>query len=158
MQRRDAETQRTQRENQITEKVIGAAIEVHRHLGPGLLEAAYEECLCHELSQAGLRFTRQTSVPVTYKGLKLNCGFRLDLLIEDLVIVEVKAVESLLPVHEAQLLTYLKLLDTAVGLLINFHEPMLKTGIRRVVHNFMDSSASPRLCVEEGLPDAPALS
>ena len=155
MERRDAETQR---ENQITDRVIGAAIEVHRHLGPGLLEAAYEECMCYELAHAGLRFTRQTSIPVTYKGLKLNCGFRLDLLVEDLVVVEIKAVESVLPVHEAQLLTYLKLLDKTVGLLINFNEPALKTGIRRVVNNFPEvSSASLRLCVEKGHPDAPAL-
>lgn len=153
MERRDAETQR---ENQITDRVIGAAIEVHRHLGPGLLEAAYEECMCYELKHSGLHFTRQASVPVVYKGLKLNCGFRLDLLVEDLVVVEIKAVESVLPVHEAQLLTYLKILDKTVGLLINFNEPALKTGIRRVVNNFPEnSSASPRLCVEKG--HAPAL-
>lgn len=100
---------------------------------------------------------RQISVPVAYKGVKLSCGFRLDLLVEDLVIIEVKAVESILPVHEAQLLTYLKLLDKTVGLLINFNEPLLKTGIRRVVHNFLDSSASPRLCVEQDSSDAAAL-
>lgn len=155
MGRRDAETQR---ENQITEGVIGAAIEVHRNLGPGLLEGAYEECMCYELAHSGLRFTRQTSIPVTYKGLKLNRGFRLDLLVEDPVVVEIKAVGAVLPVHEAQLLTYLKLLNRTVGLLINFNEPALKTGIRRVVNNFPESSsASPRLCVEKGRPDAPAL-
>src|ERR1700704_267951 len=93
----------------LTEKVIGAAIEVHRHLGPGLLESAYEECLCHELHLRGLGFQRQVDLPVDYKGLKLNCGYKIDLLVQDEVILEPKAVEKLLPIHQAQLLTYLKL-------------------------------------------------
>lgn len=116
-----------------TEPIIGAAIEVHRQLGPGLLESTYEECLCHELHLRRIRFQRQLDLPVLYKGLKLNCGYRLDLLVEDTVLVEVKAVEQLLPVHEAQLLTYLRLAAKPVGLLINFNVPLLKDGIRRRV-------------------------
>ena len=157
MGRRGAETQR---ENEITERVIGAAIEVHRTLGPGLLEAAYEECLCYELSQAGLRFTRQTPLPVLYKGIRLQCGYRIDLVVEDLVIVEVKSAEAVLPVHQAQLLTYLRLTGKKVGLLINFGDVTLKRGIRRVVNQLSESSASPRLCVEEtaeGKADAATL-
>ncbi|HEU5335840.1 MAG TPA: GxxExxY protein [Terriglobales bacterium] len=116
-----------------TEPVIGAAIEVHRQLGPGLLESTYEECLCHELYLRGFRFKRQLELPVTYKGLKLDCGYRIDLLVEDTVVVELKAVEQLLPVHEAQLLTYLHLTKKSVGLLINFYVPLLRDGIRRRV-------------------------
>jgi len=119
--------------NQVTEAVIGAAIEVHRALGPGLLESAYEECLCRELSLRQIRYERQRPLPVTYKGLDLDCGYRLDLLVADAVVVEIKAVESLLPIHEAQLLTYLKLGGWKVGLLINFNVPVLKQGIRRRV-------------------------
>ena len=135
----------TQRENQITEQVIGAAIEVHRELGPGLLESAYEECLCYELSLRGLQFQRQVELPVRYKAVKLDCGYRMDLVVESLVIVELKTVEKLLPIHEAQLLTYLKLSHHAVGLLVNFNVPLLRDGLKRIVHNFKDSSASPRL-------------
>lgn len=116
-----------------TEPIIGAAIEVHRQMGPGLLESTYEECLCHELHLCGIRFTRQVELPVIYKGLKLDCGYRIDLLVEDTVVVELKAVEQLLPVHEAQLLTYLHLTKKPVGLLINFNVPLLKDGIRRRV-------------------------
>jgi GxxExxY protein len=119
--------------NQITKAIIGAAIEVHRALGPGLLESAYEECLCRELSLRGIPFERQRPLPVEYKGLRLDCGYRLDLLVADTVVVEIKAVESLLPIHEAQLLTYLKLGGWKVGLLINFNVPVLKRGIRRRV-------------------------
>ncbi len=133
MNRRDAETQRI---NQITERIIGCAIEVHRTLGPGLLESAYEECTCYELSHGGLRLRRQVALPVVYKGVKLDCGYRMDLVVEELVIVEFKTVEVLLPVHEAQLLSYLKLSGMSVGLLINFHVPVLKDGIRRIVHGF----------------------
>ncbi len=111
-----------------TESIIGAAIEVHKQLGPGLLESAYEECLCHELHLRGIQFQRQLDLPVLYKGLKLDCGYRLDLLVEDTVVVE-----QLLPVHEAQLLTYLRLAAKPVGLLINFNVPLLKEGIRRRV-------------------------
>src|ERR687885_427148 len=100
MNRGDAEAQRI---NQITEKIIGCAIEVHRALGPGLLESAYEECVCYELYQAEMKFRRQVPLPVAYKGVKLDCGYRLDLVVEDFVVVEFKAVENLLPVHEAQL-------------------------------------------------------
>lgn len=130
MHRRDAETQRV---NAITDKVIGAAIEVHRVLGPGLLETAYEECLCYELSCRGLRFERQVSLPVVYKEIKLDCGYRMDLVVEGTVVLELKSVEQLLPIHEAQLLTYLKLRNYVIGLLINFNVPVLKQGIRRIV-------------------------
>ena len=120
-------------ENELTAAVIGAAIEVHRALGPGLLESAYEECLCRELSLQGVAFERQMHLPVEYKGLRLDCGYRLDLLIAGSVVVEVKAIEAFAPVHEAQLLTYLKLTGCRVGLLINFNSPRLKEGIRRLV-------------------------
>jgi GxxExxY protein len=119
--------------NQITETIIGAAIEVHRALGPGLLESAYEECLCRELELRGVPFERQRPLSVEYKGLRLDCGYRLDLLVCGSVVVEIKAVESLLPIHAAQLLTYLKLGGWTVGLLINFNVPVLKRGIRRLV-------------------------
>jgi GxxExxY protein len=126
--------------NELTDSIIGAAIEVHRHLGPGLLESAYEECLCYELSRLGLNFARQVAVPVEYKGLKLDCSYRLDLLVEDSVIVEVKALEQVLPVHPAQLLTYLKATGKPVGLLINFNVPILANGVKRMVNNYQDSS------------------
>jgi len=114
-----------------TEEIIGAAIEVHRELGPGLLESIYEECLCRELATRGIPFHRQVPLPVTYKGVKLDCDFRVDLVVFDEVVVELKAVESILPVHEAQLLSYMKLLQKRYGLLINFCVPALKDGIRR---------------------------
>jgi GxxExxY protein len=116
-----------------TSAILGAAIEVHRHLGPGLLESAYEECLCHELSLHGLSFQRQIGLPVEYKGLKLDCGYKIDLLVGDEVILELKAVEKLLPIHPAKLLTYLKLANKRVGLLINFNVPLLTQGIIRRV-------------------------
>ena len=119
--------------NELTKEVIGAAIEVHRALGAGLLESAYEECLCHELGLRALRFERQKLLPIVFKEVKLDCGYRLDLLVLDSVIVEIKAVEALLPVHEAQLLTYLKIGGWKVGLLINFNVPVLKDGIKRIV-------------------------
>ena len=119
--------------NRVTGTVIGAAIEVHRALGPGLLESAYEECLCRELSLRKIPFERQRSLPVKYKGVSLDCGYRLDLLIADQVVVEVKAVEKLLPIHEAQILTYLRLGGWKAGLLLNFNVPVLKQGIRRLV-------------------------
>lgn len=122
----------TQRLNQITEKIIGCAIEVHRSLGPGLLESAYEECLCYELSQIGLKFQRQVPLPVIYKGVKLDCGYRMDLVVDNLVIVEIKAVERIIPVHEAQLLSYLKLANKPIGLLMNFHVSVLKNGLKRI--------------------------
>jgi GxxExxY protein len=119
--------------NRITEQIIGAAIEVHRVLGPGLLESAYEECLCHELRLRGVAFERQRLLPVAYKGVKFDCGYRLDLLVANAVVVEIKAIESIEPIHEAQLLTYLKLGGWKLGLLINFNVPVLKDGIRRRV-------------------------
>jgi GxxExxY protein len=119
--------------NDLTREVIGAAIEVHRVLGPGLLESTYEECLCHELRLRSLHFERQRALPVVFKELTLDCAYRLDLLIANAVVVEIKAVEGFLPVHEAQLLTYLKLGGWNVGLLINFNVPVLKDGIKRIV-------------------------
>src|SRR5689334_24073212 len=110
--------------NDITEKVIGAAIEVHRHLGPGLLESAYEECLCYELCQAGLRFERQVHVPISYKGIQLRSAHRMDLVVEDAVVVELKATEDMPPLYAAQVLTYLKSSQKPVGLLINFNVPV----------------------------------
>jgi len=155
MKRRDAETPR---EDRITDKIIGAAIEVHRVLGPGLLESAYEECVCYELSQRGLKFRRQAPLSVTYKGIRLACGYKMDLLVEGSVVVELKTVESLLRVHAAQLLSYLRLSGKPVGLLINFNSPTVKSGLKRIVNNFSEASASPRLGVEENLEDAPAIS
>ncbi len=113
--------------------VIGAAIEVHRNLGPGLLESAYEQCLCHELRLLGISFLSQHPLPLVYKDLKLEHGYRIDVLIPNLLIVEVKAVDAIAPVHEAQLLTYLKLSGIRTGLLINFNVPVLKDGIKRMV-------------------------
>ena len=116
-----------------TSPILGAALEVHRYLGPGLLESAYEECLCHELCLRELRFQRQVDLPVDYKGLKLNCGYKIDLLVQGEVVLELKAVEKLLPIHQAQLLTYLKLAKKRIGLLINFNVPLLTQGIVRRV-------------------------
>jgi GxxExxY protein len=120
---------------ELTEKGIGAAIEVHRALGPGLLESAYEECLCREFGLCGLAFQRQVPLPVEYKGVKLDCGYRLDLIIQDEVILELKCVERVLPVHEAQLLTYLKLTGKRVGLIVNFNVATLVRGgiVRKVL-------------------------
>jgi GxxExxY protein len=122
--------------NALSERVVGSAIEVHRHLGPGLLESAYEECLCYELSHTGLRFERQTPLPVKYKGVLLDAGYRIDVLVEQRVLVELKCVERLAAIHEAQVLTYLKLMDARLGLLINFNVPALKQGIKRIVNRF----------------------
>ncbi len=119
--------------NQLTEAIIGAAIEVHRELGPGLLESTYEACLTHELRQRGLRVEQQKALPVVYHAIRLECGYRVDLLVEGLVIVEIKAVDALAPIYQAQLLSYLNLSGCRVGLLINFNTRMLKEGIRRLV-------------------------
>jgi len=119
--------------NDLTKEVIGSAIEVHRALGPGLLESVYEVCLCHEMGLRGLHFERQKPLPVVFKEAKLDLGFRLDLLVSNSVVVEIKAIEALLPVHEAQILTYLKLGGWNVGLLINFNVPVLKDGVKRIV-------------------------
>ncbi|MGO9649567.1 MAG: GxxExxY protein [Terriglobales bacterium] len=116
-----------------TSPIIGAAIEVHRHLGPGLLESAYEECLCRELHLQEMEFRRQLELPVIYKGLSLDCGYRIDLIVQDEVILELKSVEKLLPAHQAQLLTYMRLAGKRVGLLINFNVPLLTQGIIRRV-------------------------
>jgi len=118
----------------LSREIIGAAIEVHKRLGPGLLESAYEECLCCELGLRGIEFKRQVPLPVIFKGQKLDCGYRLDMIVEDLVLIEVKAVEEIAPIHEAQLLTYLRLRDSWLGLIINFNVLMLKDGIRRLVN------------------------
>ena len=126
--------------NSITETVIGAAIDVHRVLGPGLLESAYEACLLYDLAQAGLTVCQQKPLPVIYRGVTLDCGYRLDLMVEDEVIVEIKSVEKLLPIHKAQLMSYLKLTDCNVGLLINFNIEVLKNGIQRVVNDFPDKT------------------
>jgi GxxExxY protein len=117
----------------ITERIIGAAIEVHRALGPGLLESAYETCLCHELAAKGIPFRRQVPIPVRYKDVDLDCGYRADLVVEDAVVVEIKAVDRLTPLHQAQLLTYLKLAGLTTGLLMNFNTAVLKEGIKRLV-------------------------
>ena len=126
---RGSETQR----DELTERIIGFGIDVHRALGPGLLESAYEACLCHELASAKLGFARQAPLPVLYKGLKLDCGYRIDLVIESKLVVELKTVERLTTVHEAQLLTYLKLGGYRTGLLMNFNVAVLKDGLRRMM-------------------------
>ena len=128
---------------ELTKKVIGAAIEVHRVLGPGLLEGVYEECLDKEFRAAGIRFQRQCELPVRYKDSVLDCGYRLDFLVEDSLVVEIKSVSILLPIHEAQMLTYLKLGNWNLGLLINFNMPTLKDGVRRVVLNYPENPSAP---------------
>jgi len=125
---------REMNKNKITETIIGCAIEVHKQLGPGLLESAYEECLCYELQERGLVVARQKPVPVFYKDIKLDCGYRMDLLVENQVVVELKTIEEINPVHEAQILTYMKFAEMKVGLLINFYVKMIKDGIRRFVY------------------------
>ncbi|MCU6435156.1 GxxExxY protein [Undibacterium sp. Jales W-56] len=129
---RDTETQRKAKHDLLSEQVIGAAIEVHKHLGPGLLESAYENCLCHELYLRKLSFKRQVCLDIAYKDIKVESAYRLDLIVENSLVLELKAIESLLPVHTAQLLTYLRLTGYKTGLLINFMVPVLKTGIKRV--------------------------
>ena len=120
--------------NALTGKVIGAAIEVHKALGPGLLESAYEECLCHELELRSIPFERQKELQIEYKGVKLDSGYRLDLLVEDKLVLELKSCNAFEPIHEAQLLTYLKLSGSELGLLINFNVPVLKEGIKRLIN------------------------
>ena len=133
--------------NQVTQKIIGAAIKVHRKLGPGLLESAYAACLAYELEQLGLKVERQKPVPLVYESVKLDCGFRADLVVEGLVAVELKCKEALHPVDEAQLLSHLRLLNLPVGLLINFHVVVLKDGVRRMVNNYR----------EEEIPERPEI-
>jgi GxxExxY protein len=123
---------------QLTHEIIGAAIDVHRTLGPGLLESAYEECLARELTLRAIPFERQKALPLIYNDVKLDCGYRIDLLVGSRVVVELKAVEALAPVHDAVVLTYLRLSDCRIGLLINFHTAVLKDGIRRLVDNYQE--------------------
>ena len=126
------------RPNELTREIIGGAIEVHKVLGPGLLESCYEECLCYELSQRNINFKRQLALPVAYKGMKLSCGYRIDILAEDLVVIELKAVNKTTKIDEAQLMTYLRLGNWPIGLLINFTVEVLKDGIIRRVNNFKE--------------------
>ncbi len=116
---------------ELTERIIGAAIEVHRALGPGLLESVYEECLADEFQHSGIQFTRQLELPIEYKGRRLDAGYRLDFLIDNTVVIELKSVEKIMPIHEAQLLTYLRLAKKRVGLLMNFNVPRLRDGLLR---------------------------
>lgn len=121
--------------NDLTQRIIGAAIEVHKALGPGLLESAYEECLALELGASNISFERQVALPVRYKSANVDCGYRLDFLVEKTVVLELKAVEVMHSIYEAQLLTYLRLGGWPIGLLINFNVPVLRKGIKRMVHN-----------------------
>ena len=125
--------------NEVTEAVIGAAIEVHRELGPGLLESSYEKALAHELKLRGLKGLRQVKLPIVYKGLHIDDAYKIELLVEDTVVVELKVVEHVKDVHKAQVATYLKMSGKTLGLLINFHVPKLVDGIRRIVHNHPES-------------------
>ncbi len=136
-----------QRQDDFTGQIIAACIEVHRHLGPGLLESAYEHCLARELGLRGFRTQRQVAIPLQYKGIDLDCGYRLDLMVEGRLVVEVKTVEQLLPVPLGTVITYLKLLRLPVGLLVNFHVPVLREGLRRLVNPTRDSSGPPFLPV-----------
>jgi GxxExxY protein len=123
-----------ERLNQLAERVIGAAIEVHRQLGPGLLESTYEVCLCHELSERGIQFQRQVDLPVRYKGLLLDAGYRIDIVIEGCLILELKSIEQVTDLHKAQLLTYLRLFNAWLGILLNFNVPLTKNGIHRMAN------------------------
>src|SRR6266446_7264346 len=120
-------------DSDLSERVIGLAIEVHRHLGPGLLESAYEECLCFELKQADIEHRRQVSLPIVYKDVRLDCGYRMDIVVDHQLIIEIKAVDRIMPIHEAQILTYLRLSGHTIALLLNFNCVVLKNGLRRFV-------------------------
>ena len=124
--------------NRLSGMILDCSIEVHRNLGPGLLESVYEICLCKELKERGLKFVRQLFLPVNYKGEQLDADYRIDILVEDEIIIEIKSVECLLPVHEAQLLTYLRLADKKLGLLINFNVPKLINGFKRMINGYFD--------------------
>ncbi len=126
--------------NQLSSQIIGAAIEVHSHLGPGLLESAYEECLCRELTLRGIGFERQKALPLEYKGAKLDCGYRLDLIVENILILELKVCEKIEPIHRAQILTYLKLTDLRLGLVLNFNVAVMRDGVIRIVNNFDEAN------------------
>ena len=121
-------------ENKLTEIIIGKAIEVHKQLGPGLLESAYEECICYELELRRIKFERQKALPIIYKGKRLDCGYRLDIVIDNKIITELKSIEKIEPIHKAQLLSYLKLSGQKLGLLLNFNVPVMKDGIVRLVN------------------------
>jgi GxxExxY protein len=124
-------------ENEISKKIIGAAIEVHKQLGPGLLESSYEVCLVHELEEQGLQVQTQVALPVVYKEVKLNAGYRIDILVENKVIIEIKSVDALADIHTAQLLTYLKLKELKLGLLINFNSVKVVDGIKRIINGYL---------------------
>ncbi len=124
--------------NKLSNIIIGAAIEVHKTLGPGLLESAYEQCMCHELGLRGLSFERQKELPVSYKEMKLNCGYRLDIVVEKAIILELKSCDKIEAIHRAQLLTYLKILGLSLGLLLNFNVPIMRDGIVRIVNKFVE--------------------
>ncbi len=124
--------------NKLSSKIIGAAIEVHKALGPGLLESAYEECICHEMSLRDLSFERQKTLHVVYKGKKLDCGYRLDVVVANAIILELKSCENIEPIHRAQLLTYLKLSGLSLGLILNFNTTVMKDGIVRIVNEFKE--------------------
>ena len=141
-ERHGSQSARAEWLNQISKSVIGAAIEVHKVLGPGLLESAYESCLVYELSNHGLHVVQQKPLPVVYHEVTLDCAYRLDLLVEDEVIVEIKSVDALLPIHKAQVMSYLKLSGCPLGLLINFNVTVLKNGIVRLVNHFPDAAQS----------------
>lgn len=136
-------------ENAIAKEIVDAAYKIHTTLGPGLLESVYETILAYELGRRGLRTVRQQLIPVAYDGIQIDTGFRADLVVEDKVIVEIKSVETLLPVHRKQLLTYIRLADKRLGLLINFHVALIKDGITRIVNGLEDYHAKPPSC-EEG--------
>lgn len=134
-------------DQQLTHEIIGAAIEVHRALGPGLLESAYEECLARELTLRGISYERQKPLPIVYRDTKLDCGYRVDLIADNRVILELKSVESLAPIHEAIVLTYLRMSGCRIGLLINFNVPVLRNGLKRLVLNYRtsdDENGSPQ--------------
>ena len=139
-----AEMEQRDQINKITDGIIGGAIDVHRALGSGLLESAYEACLAFELTDLGHRIERQKQMPISYRGVQVDAGYRLDLVVDDLVVVELKAVERIEPIHRAQLLSYLKLSGLSVGLLINFNVKVLKNGVRRLVNNLPESPRSQR--------------
>jgi len=124
--------------NQLSSKIIGAAIEVHKALGPGLLESSYQKCLCHELGLRGIAFENEKPLPLVYKGEKLDCAYQMDLVVENAIIVELKSCEKLKPIHEAQLLTYLKLSNLKLGLLLNFNVPVMRDGIKRIVNKLKE--------------------
>lgn len=128
-------------EEQLSHVVIGAAIGVHRRLGPGLLESTYEACLCYDLVEQGVSIERQKPLPIIYKGINLHCGYRIDIMVDRKLIVELKAIQMLAPIHEAQMLTHLKLSGCTLGLIINFNVPILKDGVKRIVNRFDESTS-----------------